>query len=80
MKSSLSFTMLASTAMAFPTMEALASLAELNVRSIDPSAPQGQGAFPLVPPPFDAAAQLVDVSGTHSVSITLVHTKSRSIY
>jgi len=29
--------------------------------------PQGAGALPLVPPPFDAKSQLIDVSGAHAV-------------
>lgn len=31
------------------------------------SPPQGSGALPLTPPPFDAASQLVDVTGEHAV-------------
>nr|POE51617.1 aromatic peroxygenase [Quercus suber] len=29
-------------------------------------APQGEGALPSTPPPFDAAAQLIDVTGAHA--------------
>lgn len=31
------------------------------------SGPQGAGALPLVPPPFDAASQHVSTTGTHAV-------------
>lgn len=31
------------------------------------TAPQGAGALPLTPPPFDASEQLVSVSGEHAV-------------
>ena len=30
------------------------------------TAPQGVGALPLTPPPFNAAAQLIDVTGAHA--------------
>lgn len=64
--------MLAGSAVAFPTMQALEALAKLNARQIDPAAPQGAGALPSTPPPFDAAAQHVDISGVHQVSTTNV--------
>lgn len=66
----LNVAMLASYAVALPTMDALEALAKLNAREIDPSAPQGRGAAPATPPPFDAAAQRIDVSGEHSVCKT----------
>lgn len=31
------------------------------------TAPQGAGALPLTPPPFDASEQLISVSGAHAV-------------
>lgn len=65
----LNVAMLASSAMAFPTLDALDTLMKINGRQI--SSPQGKGALPSTPPPFDAAAQLVDVSGNHSVSMTI---------
>lgn len=63
----LNVAMLAGCAVAFPTMNNLEALAQLNAREIDPAAPQGKGAAPATPPPFDAAAQRIDVSGEHSV-------------
>lgn len=60
--------MLASSAVAFPTMDAFEKLAKLNARQIDAASPQGSGALPSNPPAFDAAAQLVDVSGEYAVS------------
>lgn len=39
--------------------------AALSRRQIE--SPQGAGALPLVPPPFDAESQQIDVSGTHAV-------------
>ena len=35
-------------------------------RQIDASAPQGAGALPITPPPFDAAAQYVSNQGAHT--------------
>lgn len=66
----LNVAMLASSAVAFPTMDAMGALAKLNGRAIDPSAPQGKGALPSTPPAFDAVAQRVSNTGDHAVSIT----------
>lgn len=72
-----SFAVLASLlagASAFPQMmDALT--APLAARALDDSAsldkraapPQGAGAMPLVPPPFDAKSQYVSNKGTHKV-------------
>jgi len=63
--------LLASGAAAFPAMmDALtapltAEGANLR-RAINPAAPQGVGALPLAPPPFDAKAQYVSNQGAHA--------------
>lgn len=41
--------------------------ASLRARAIA-SPPQGAGALPLVPPPFDAASQYVSTTGQYAVS------------
>ena len=63
---------MASNAAAFPHyMDALTAPISANAhaklprRAIDPSAPQGAGALPLTPPPFDADAQYVSNKGKH---------------
>lgn len=45
--------------------EALKRLVDAK-RSIDASAPQGAGALPSITPPFDAAEQLISVSGEYA--------------
>jgi hypothetical protein len=64
---------LAGNAIAFPHMDLLTGPLAANAhqrlhatkRQIDSTAPQGTGALPLTPPPFDAASQHVSTTGTH---------------
>lgn len=64
---------LAGNAVAFPHMDFLtgpiAAHAHTHAkakRQIDASAPQGAGALPLTPPPFDAQSQYVSNKGAHA--------------
>ena len=66
---------MASYAAAFPNMDKMTAplaarayaKAQAAKRQIDATAPQGAGALPLVPPPFNAKAQYVSNKGTHKV-------------
>lgn len=65
---SLTAGLLASSVAAFPHLfDKLGASHPVELRQINPSSPQGTGALPLVPPPFDAAAQRVSVSGANRV-------------
>ena len=44
------------------------------------ASPQGIGALPLVPPPFDAQAQYVSTTGEHAVSIQLAFSSPHFAY
>lgn len=68
----LSVALLATNVSAFPAMamDALteplkARALEMKPRAINAASPQGAGALPLVPPPFDAKAQYVSNKGAH---------------
>lgn len=67
---------LAGHAIAFPHMDMLTGPLATNThklkRQIDASAPQGEGAQPLVPPIFDAKSQYVSTTGKHKVN-SFVH-------
>lgn len=39
-------------------------------RAISATAPQGAGALPLTPPPFDAKSQYISTTGAHKVRLT----------
>jgi hypothetical protein len=69
----LSSALLATGAAAFPNMDdmtaPLREMAMLEARQ-NRLAPQGVGALPLVPPPFNAAAQRVSTTGNNRVSIS----------
>ncbi len=66
---------------AYPNMDKMtAPLAakayeQARKRAIDPKAPQGAGALPLVPPPFDAKSQFVSTTGDHKVSKIFRYTR-----
>lgn len=66
--------LLAGNAIAFPHMDLLTGplAANAHKKSIaakrqSTTAPQGAGALPAVPPPFDAAAQHVSTTGQYKV-------------
>ena len=73
MKYFLNVIALAGSAMAFPSREAFEAFSsrDLHPRGLVQqitTPEQGVGALPFVPPPFDAASQLVSVTGDHAVS------------
>lgn len=73
--------LLASNVAAYPGMMGMdrltAPLAEQayknrNKRQVDAAAPQGVGALPLTPPPFDAASQYVSNTGAYAVRLQFI--------
>lgn len=60
--------LLASTAAAFSHLiSKLGAPQPIAARQINLAAPQGEGALPSVPPPFDAALQRISDSGEHKI-------------
>ena len=56
---------------AFPHMDLLTGPLAANALQKRATAPQGAGALPLVPPPFNAKAQYVSTTGVNKVWMRL---------
>ena len=67
----------ASSVAAFPSLKLennAAAQHEVNIGKRQVlSGPQGAGALPLVPPPFDAKSQYVSNQGAHAVRIDMIY-------